>query len=142
MRLLVTLLLTLNLFGCSTVNWAKNAYKVNMHDVKDNCKTEEIYELNPFRSTNLVAMRFDKCLEIDNLFVMMWPGTDGEYNSTLANLLVLEYLRLHNLNNDKDNQLGHIYLKTEEVEENVYARFWQFKKVKIEVESDDNTSEK
>jgi hypothetical protein len=113
-----------------------------MHDVKDNCKTEEIYELKPFIFTNLVAMRFDECLEIDNLFVMMWPGTDGEYNSTLANLLMLEYLRLHNLNNGNDNQLGHIYLKTEEVEENVHARFWQFKKVKIEVEPDDTASEK
>lgn len=132
MKILLILLLSLNLFGCSTIEWAKNAYKVNTQDVQNNCEVDEIYELSPFMSTNFLVLYFNECLEIDNLFTMLWGGDDGEYNSTLANFLMLEYLRLHNINNDNDNQLGYIYLKTEESDENVHTRFWQFKKVVVE----------
>lgn len=132
MKIILALLLSLNLFGCSTVEWAKNAYKVNMQDVQNNCKTDEIYELSPLMSTRFMVLRFKECLEIDDLFMMLWGGDAGEYNSTLADLLMLEYLRIHNVENDNNNQLGYIYLKTEESEDEVYARFWQLKKIVVE----------
>ncbi|MAF44014.1 MAG: hypothetical protein CMI54_07625 [Parcubacteria group bacterium] len=132
MKILLTILLFLNLYGCGTIEWAKSAYKVNMKDAQASCKTDEIYKLAPFRTTSFAVLRFDECLGINDLFMVLWGGDDGEYNSALADLLMLEYLRLHNTDNDNNNQLGYIYLKTEEPKEGIYARFWQFKKIIVE----------
>jgi len=134
LTLMVTVIL-FSMFGCSATRWASNAYKVNITDVQEHCETTELYELRPFMKVSLLAARYNSCLQIDNLFFVLWHGPEDEYYDTLSNLMMLEYLRLHNLNSGPADQLGHIYLRTEQGDDGVHTRFWQFKKVSTESES-------
>jgi len=96
-----------------------------MDEVLEKCVPTENYVLPVFRSSYM-AFRYSECLGVVDMFAVAWGENNTEFEDKLSDVLMLEYLRLHNENNE-DNQLGHVFITHEQDEEaGLNIKFWYF----------------
>lgn len=127
MKKLLLVLALLLVTGCANqIRWAKAKYNVSIDAVLEECVPKESYVLNVFRSS-LMAFRYTECLEVTDMFVISWKDIGHpDFEDKLSDLLMLEYLRLHNENNEH-NQLGYVFVKHAVDEETgLEVKFWYF----------------
>jgi len=117
MRKLLASLLALILLGsysCAYVERSKRIDKLTVEKMKDACPNPQMAFPFEVFGTNMFVIRAEKCMGFDDLFVLGYAEDWNEFSQTLTKLMVLEFLRGHNVNpNNEDNQLGYIFLKNE-----------------------------
>jgi hypothetical protein len=125
MKKLLAIVALLGTVGCANaVNLIKAKYKLSIDSVVEECLPTEEHRLLVFR-TSFLAFRYNECLGVEDLFVVMWAGQHTEFEAKLSDLLLLEYLRQNNEHNKE--QLGHVYVLTDHDEETkLNAKFWYF----------------
>jgi|10_taG_2_1085330.scaffolds.fasta_scaffold36785_4 hypothetical protein len=125
MKKLAFILALLCTLGCANaVNLLKAKYKLSIDSIVEECLPAEEHTLLVFR-TSFLAFRYNECLGVEELFVIMWAGEHTEFEEKLSDLLLLEYLRQHNEHNKE--QLGHVYVLSDRDEETeLNAKFWYF----------------
>jgi len=124
-RLLLVLALLVTMGCANQVRWAKARYNITMDEVVEQCVPAESYALPVFR-TSFMAFRYSECLGVVDMFTVAWGEGDTEFEDKLTDVLMLEYLRLHNENN-KDNQLGHVFITHDQDKEiGLNMKFWYF----------------
>jgi|1_EtaG_2_1085319.scaffolds.fasta_scaffold04893_4 hypothetical protein len=125
-KLLLVLALLLSTGCANQIRWAKAKYNVSIDAVLEECVAKESYALPVFRES-FMAFRYTECLGVVDMFAIAWKGIEHpELEDKLSDILMLEYLRLHNENN-KDNQLGHVFVKHDIDEETgLEVKYWYF----------------
>ena len=125
-KLLLVLALLLSTGCANQIRWAKAKYNVSIDAVLEECVAKESYVLQVFRES-FMAFRYTECLGVVDMFAIAWKGIEHpELEDKLSDILMLEYLRLHNENN-KDNQLGHVFVKHDIDEETgLEVKYWYF----------------
>ena len=119
--------------GCTGVTKAVKYDNVTAQKFGETCDApEEAYNVPPFRfPMPAQVIRHKKCMGVDDLLIVVWPGEASEKNLTAARLLMLMYVEFQNA--DVDGELAAKLLKTDQIhpEEGltVNMAFYELKKI-------------
>jgi hypothetical protein len=101
---------------------------VNIDYVRANCKPVENYQFPVFGVYALPA-RLKDCAGVADMFLVAWPGENGEVEQTIAKLLTLLYVKSNNERQDPD--LTATFIKHNSTEDgSMHASFYELNEVK------------
>jgi hypothetical protein len=104
---------------------------VNMDYVRANCEPVESYQFPVFGVYTLPA-RVKSCAGVADMFLVAWPGENGDVEQTIAKLLTLLYVKSNNERQDPD--LTATFVKYSSTEDgSMHASFYELNEIKISV---------
>ena len=120
-------------FGCAHFEtyFERTKKILTIEKINNTCEPTIAFPFTVF-NTEMFVLRAEQCAGFDDLFALGYHTETNEFSETLTKLMVLEFLRGHNADpENKDNQLGYIFLK-EEIHEHGGFVFYEFKVVELD----------